>query len=54
MSDKKINVPQGGHRVIGDHKGAVLPTKPAKAPMPAVQPTRGSRPEAPAKPSKPK
>jgi hypothetical protein len=56
MTTKKIGpvAPGSAHRVVGDHKGAVLPPKPAKVPMPPVAPTRGSRPADPPKPSKSK
>jgi hypothetical protein len=36
-----------GRHVVGDSKGAVLPSSPAKVPMPAVKPTQGSRPAQP-------
>jgi len=32
-----------------DHKGAVLPSAPSKAPMPAVKPTGGPKPNPPVK-----
>lgn len=32
-----------------DHKGAVLPSAPSKAPMPPVKPTEGAKPSPPSK-----
>lgn len=32
-----------------DHRGAVLPSVPSKAPMPAVKPTGGTKPSQPVK-----
>jgi hypothetical protein len=47
MTDKK-DVPT--RPSIGmDHKGAVLPSAPSKAPMPAVKPTEGAKPNPPVK-----
>jgi hypothetical protein len=45
MTDRKNPPATMAH----DHKGAVLPTAPVKAPMPAVKPTEGTRPSAPTK-----
>jgi len=47
MNDKKESSTRPS--ISLDHKGAVLPSVPSKAPMPPVKPTVGSKPNPPAK-----